>query len=122
MTEVESSAWSSFVLVVKNFLGNHRAENYVELVNRMLESFKQLGANMSIKVHFLFSHLGRFPQNLGSVSDEQGERFHQDMRDMEERYQGYWDINMMADYCWSIARDCPETKHKRQAKKRSFGP
>ena len=64
MTEVESSAWSSFVLVVKNFLGNHRAENYVELVNRMLESFKQLGDNMSIKVHFLFSHLGRFPQNL----------------------------------------------------------
>ena len=122
MNPVESNVWSSFVLVVKNFLGTHKAENYVELVERMLESFKQLKAYMSIKVHFLFSHLDRFPSNLGSVSDEQGERFHQDMRDMEERYQGRWDVNMMADYCWSIARDHPEIKHKRRASKRSFVP
>jgi hypothetical protein len=31
---------------------------------------------MSPKVHFLHSHLNYFPQNLGIVSDEQGERFH----------------------------------------------
>ena len=79
-------------------------------------------AYMSIKVHFLFSHLDKFPSNLESVSDEQGERFHQDMRDMEERYQGRWDSNMMADYCWSIARDHPDLKHKRRARKRSFAP
>ena len=120
MTQVESNAWSSFVLVVKNFLGNHKADNYVELVDNMLECFKQLQAYMSIKVHFLFSHLDKFPSNLGSVSDEQGERFHQDMRDMEERYQGRWDNHMMADYCWSIARDNPDMQHKRRATKRSF--
>ncbi|CAH1994487.1 unnamed protein product [Acanthoscelides obtectus] len=27
-------------------------------------------------------------ENLGAVSDEQGERFHQDIRTMETRYQG----------------------------------
>ena len=43
---------------------------------------------MSIKVHFLHSHLNRFPENLGDVSDEQGERLHQDIKVMEERYQG----------------------------------
>ena len=41
---------------------------------------------MSIKVHFLQSHLDRFPENLGDFSEEQGKRFHQDIKVMEERY------------------------------------
>jgi len=45
---------------------------------------------MSIKVHFLFSHIENFPENLGDVSDEQGERFHQDIKIMGESYQGRW--------------------------------
>ncbi|GFU51056.1 hypothetical protein TNCV_2414841, partial [Trichonephila clavipes] len=31
---------------------------------------------MSVKVHFLHSHLDYFPENLRAVSEEQGERFH----------------------------------------------
>ena len=76
MNEVELAAWLSFAEVVKNFLGNYRAVNYKETVNNMLGNFTILGINMSIKVHFLHSHLDRFPENLGDVSDEQGERFH----------------------------------------------
>jgi hypothetical protein len=30
---------------------------------------------MSLKIHFLYSHLSFFPENLGAVSDKQGERF-----------------------------------------------
>ncbi|KAJ8957397.1 hypothetical protein NQ318_004877 [Aromia moschata] len=105
MNEVEREAWTSFVAVVENFLGKHKAENYVEIVNKMLNSFKSLGCNMSIKVHYLDSHLDRFPENLGDMSEEQGERFHQDIKIMEDRYQGRWDIHMMADYCWSLKRD-----------------
>ena len=43
---------------------------------------------MSVKVHFLHSHLDYFPENLGAMSEEQGERFHQDLKTMEKRYQG----------------------------------
>ena len=43
---------------------------------------------MSINVHFLHGHLDSFPENCGEVSDEQGARFHQDMKVMEERCQG----------------------------------
>ena len=43
---------------------------------------------MSIKVHFLKIHLNEFPANLGDVSDEHGERFHQGIKVMEKRYQG----------------------------------
>lgn len=115
MTPIESEAWLSFVLVVKNFLGNHRAPDYLELVEKMLQNFRTLGANMSIKVHFLHSHLDRFPDNLGDYSEEQGERFHQDIRTMEERYQGRWDRHMMADYCWTLIRDCPKQNHNRKS-------
>ena len=33
---------------------------------------------MSLKMHFLHLHLEFFHENLKAVSDEQGERFHQD--------------------------------------------
>jgi hypothetical protein len=38
---------------------------------------------MILKVNFLFSHLNLFPKNLGVVSEEQGERFDQDIKQME---------------------------------------
>ena len=102
---------------MKNFLGNKKAGNHADLVGNMLSAFRHLGCKMSIKVHFLFSHLDKFPDSLGAVSDEQGERFHQDLIEVEERYQGRWDRHMMADYCWSIKRDCPAMVYKRKTGK-----
>jgi hypothetical protein len=46
----------------------------------MFKNFHILGCNMSLKVHFLFSHLNLFLTNLGAVSEEQGERFDQDIK------------------------------------------
>ena len=122
MIDKEKAAWQFFVEVIQNFLGNRKADNYKLVVNRMLLASRDMGCNMSIKLHFLNSHLDQFPENLVAVSDEQGERFHQDLMMMEERYQGRWDRNMMADYCWSIKRDCPEQVHKRKSYKRKFLP
>ena len=34
------TAWEAFVLVVQNFLGNHRAEQSVELVDNMLKAYQ----------------------------------------------------------------------------------
>ena len=120
MTAVEARAWKAFSKVVHNFLGNKRADNYTELVEELLLSLQDLGCRMSIKVHYLHSHLSEFPENLGDVSEEQGERFHQDVKVMEERYQGRWNCKMMADYCWSLMRDVPYAVHKRLATKRKF--
>ena len=68
----------------------------------------------------MHSHLAYFPENLGDVIDEQGERFYQDISDMEVRYQGRWDATMLADYCWSIKRDDAEASHSRKSVKRQF--
>lgn len=67
-----------FILMGKNFLGNKKATNNVELFTPMLTALRNLGCSMSIKMHYLFTHIYLcFPENLGSVSDEQGKRFHQ---------------------------------------------
>jgi hypothetical protein len=75
---------------------------------------------MSLKIHFLNSLLDFFPENLGVVSEEQGERFHQDIKEMERRYPGRWNVNMMDDYCWTLHREISETSHKRKSNIRSF--
>jgi len=68
--------------------------------------------NMILKIRFLESHLDIFPENLGEVSDEQGERFHQDIMATEKRYQGKWTSRMLADYCWTLKRDVREAKYR----------
>ena len=69
MNETERNAWISFVLAVKNFLGNYKAENYGEIVNNMINNFRDLGCNMSVKVHYFHSHLDYFLKNLGDTSE-----------------------------------------------------
>ena len=107
---------------MKSFFGNKKAGNHEDLVGNMLSAFHDLGCKMSIKVDLLFSHLNIFPDNLGVVSDEQGERFHQTLMAVEERYQGRWDRHILADYCWSIKRDCPGIVYKHKSYKRQFFP
>ena len=50
------------------------------------KSYQDMGCNMSLKIHFLDSHLDFFPDNLGAVIDEHGEHFHQDISALEKRY------------------------------------
>jgi hypothetical protein len=70
---------------------------------------------MSLKVHFLDSHLDFFLENLGAVRDEHRERFHQDISNMEKRYQGKWSLSMLAEYCWTLKRDVPQATHSRKS-------
>ena len=84
MKKEELNAWKAFCDVVKNFLGNIKSPNFNELVESLLQAFYNLRCNMSVKVHFLHSHLSYFPENLGAFSEEQGERFHQDIKVMEK--------------------------------------
>ena len=80
MSELEKSAWLAYKEVTENFLGNKKSENYKEIVEEMLQNSRNLGCRMSVKVHFLNSHVDYFPANLGATSEEQGERFHKDIK------------------------------------------
>ena len=115
LNETERNAGLSFKRICKDYLGNHKAANYQDVVQDLLTSYKAMGCNMSLKIHFLESHLEFFPENLGEVSDEHGERFHQDILAMEKRYQGKWTSSMLADYCWALKRDVPEANYRRKS-------
>ena len=101
----EKAAWDSFKFVVKVFVGNRRAQNYDELVNNLLQKYQKLGCNMSLKYTSFTRIWICFPENCGAVSDDHGERFHQDISSTEKRYQGKWNCAVLADYCWTLARD-----------------
>jgi len=60
---------------------------------------------MSLKVHFLHSHVDYFPEYLGANSEEQAEKFQQDLLTMEILYQGRSSVNMLANYCWIFKRE-----------------
>jgi len=108
ITGDEQKAWHAFREVVTSILGNRRADNYKDLVEELLSSYQKLGCSMSLKIHFLSSYLVFFPENCGSVSDEHGERFHQNFAAMEGRYKEKWSPSMLADYCWTVMRDSPK--------------
>ena len=90
MTAIEALACVAFTNVVQGFLWNKKGDNYKEIVDELLLSLRGLGCRMSIKLHYLHSHLDKFP-DLGDASEEQDERFHQNIKFMEDRYQGRWD-------------------------------
>ena len=69
---------------------------------------------MSVKVHFLHSHIDYFPENLGHYSEEQ------DIKEMERRYQERWNETVMADYCWMLRKDSHLQGSARKSKKRKF--
>lgn len=74
--------------------------NYV----RKLSNFR---LQHEYKIAFTYSHLDEFPENFIDVSEEQGERFHQGIKDMERRFYGRWSVTcvivtMMVDFCWML--------------------
>lgn len=94
----KKNAWLAFKSIAKDFLGNTWAQNYVEIFEQLLESFKLLDCSISIKFHFSHSHFAYFLEILGAVSGEQEERFNQYLKIMKARYQDRWDVQMMTDY------------------------
>ena len=46
--------------------------------------------NMSLEINMMHSHLDFFSENMGAVSYEHGERFHQGIATIEKRFKGKW--------------------------------
>ncbi|GBM90375.1 hypothetical protein AVEN_175918-1 [Araneus ventricosus] len=106
-------ASDSFKDVRHRVLENVKDPLYKTTLQRVLTAYEDQGCKMSLKVHFLHSHIDCFLENLGAYSEEQDERFHQDVRDIERRYHGRWDVSMLADYCWMLRRETENGKRKR---------
>ena len=64
---LELAAWKALKSVVVNFLGNHHHDRYADSVDCMMKAHEQLGACMSLKMHFLHSHSDFFSLTLAKL-------------------------------------------------------
>ena len=120
LNTLELRAWHAFTCICSNFLGNVKSNSYQEGVAELLAAYNDMGCRMSLKIHFLHLYLDFYPENLGAVSHDQGERFHQDIQAMEERYKGVWNEGMMGDYCWMLYCDDANHPYKRKSYVKHF--
>jgi hypothetical protein len=88
LKETKKSAWLTFKEMSLNFLGNVKAENYMEFVADLLNAYQTTECSNSLKIFSLRSHLDSSPPKLGTVSDEHGERFRQDISAVGKSYAG----------------------------------
>jgi len=61
LNSTKSRASKASENICRNFLGNKKAENYSETAQELIASYSAMGSNMSLKLHFLHSHVGFFP-------------------------------------------------------------
>ena len=111
-------AWLFLAELVLKFLSNNKHSDHKTIIKNMLACFEALECCMSLKVHFLHAHLDYFHKTLGDMSEKHGECFHQDIKSMETRYQGQWDVSMMADCCWYLKHDCKSSEVARKANRK----
>ena len=70
LTTNKKIAWLSFKNVITNFLGKHQSQDCEDMIQELMQNFQALGTRLSIKMHFLNSHLDYFPDNCGKYSEE----------------------------------------------------
>ena len=120
MTAREAGAWKTIREVLQNFFGNKRKKNCKALVNNLIEEYKKMGCRMSLKLHFLHSHLDFFGPNMESVSKEYGKRLHHDISNVERRQQGRWSCNMMGNYVWCLNTIALSVRRRKSRKQHHF--
>jgi hypothetical protein len=84
-------------------------------VQQLASSYIASGCNMSLKP-FSACPFEFFPENMEDLSDEHGEKFHQDISHIEKRCSGKQSSHVLADYYWSLIRETPTGEYKGQKK------
>ena len=106
--------------MVEGFLGNHKVDNFREIVEELVDAQEKMGCRMSLKLRVLHSYIDEFKGNINDYSEEQGKRFHQDVKLFEECYKGQYNENMMGEYTWNLVRESDLTYNRQSCKKTSF--
>ncbi|XP_053543491.1 glutamate receptor ionotropic, kainate 4 [Ictalurus punctatus] len=101
LTRKEKAVWNSFVLVVRGFLGNHKAENDVELFKTLVKNYGTMGCRMSLKVNILDAHLDKFKENMGILRGAR-QALPPGYNGRVCHYQGQYNKNMMGNYIWGV--------------------
>jgi len=116
LNSAEQWAWKAFKNVSRNFIGNEKAENYSEIVRELTSSHGAKVCNMSLVLHFLYSHLDFFPEI--SESHLQWTWWNVPSYYFLNWKAVQWKMvsSMLPDYCCSLIWVTPAGECKRQNK------
>lgn len=89
LSDCEAVSWKCFKKIVKSLLGNHKANNYKQLITERLKNNE--GCNPSLKIQFLDSHMNFSPPILEVTNMENA------FTTMDIFYQGKWNPRMLAE-------------------------
>jgi len=123
LSHEHQEAYGYLTEVFHGFLGQTnrvRDANSISSVEKMVQSMRSIGCSMSLKLHMLHSHISFFKDFIRS-SDQHGERFHQEILPMEQRYRGKLVEHMIGDYLWSIVRES-NNPHRRKTNSKISQP
>lgn len=112
LEEGETIAWDNLKAVIEFVLGVQRSDHWRLVVDNMLQSFENIGVNMSLKIHFLHFHQDQFDRQMPSESDEHGERFHQVSANLENWYTGKKLDSLLADLCWNLQMQIEDDEYQ----------
>jgi hypothetical protein len=90
-------------------LENKKLENYAEIVEQLLSSYCALGCTISCNLTWIFSRKIWEPSLTSTV--EGAVRLYPEWK---ERYNGKWNSEILADYCWMLVQEKPTEDYKRQ--------
>lgn len=95
-------AYRCLIDVMKNVLTptNLSTAEKKASVNNLMLSLKQLNCNYSPKMHAIHHHFSVLLDRQYSVSDQHGEKMHQTMKVLEDRYDGKSCCSLLSDYIW----------------------
>ena len=83
-------------------------------------NMRRWAAECRSKLYVLHSHIDESKNNMDDYSEEQGTRFHYDVKSFEERYKGQYNESMMGNCIWSLVRESKLTYNRQSRKKTSF--
>ena len=109
LNALDLRAWHAFKWICSNFFENFKS-NSNQGVAELLVAYKEMECCISLKMHFLHSHLEFFPENLRAVLVmSRVKNFAKISNLWKKRYKGVWDEGMMGDNCWMLY--CDDAKH-----------
>jgi hypothetical protein len=80
---------------------------------RIITISKAMGCNMSLKIHFLKSHLAFFLRKSRQNQWRTRRKISPRCFGYGKRYQAKWTSSMLADYCWTMKKDVPDAQYWR---------
>ena len=107
-TVTHQKSYCSYHYIIFLFcLGRANPEPFQQKLNTMYQHFESIGVRMSVKMHYLRSHVNLFQSDLKNISDQHGERFHQTIAIFEKRFSHSTSIaNMLADFRGWMCLNC----------------